>query len=131
MRPDRVTKQAGFSLVEALVAMAILSISISGTVVTISNGQARLADVEHEQIARNTLHYRFELGQVGEGHLQLGPTDIDAVWSVERVPLRDGQLAGVYVQWETVHGQIVWLYRGRERRIELERVDMVAMTASP
>ena len=47
---DTKDTEAGFTLVEALVSMVILSMAVVGATTTLSNGHARLASIELEEV---------------------------------------------------------------------------------
>jgi prepilin-type N-terminal cleavage/methylation domain-containing protein len=125
---DKPDKEAGFTLVEALVSLAILSIAVVGATGTVSNGHARLASIEREEAALAQLRYRFDEGVEGEGQVRLGPSGINASWSVTRSEAHRGQLAGVETSWVNIRAEIVWPNAGRERQLVLERTEMVART---
>tara|TARA_B100000508_G_scaffold60333_1_gene47211 strand:- start:244927 stop:245319 length:393 start_codon:yes stop_codon:yes gene_type:complete len=123
--------EEGFSLIEALVAVTILSLAVAGASSAVTNGLSRQTQIKQEAAALSVLRHRFELGMVAEGREPLEPFDIEAVWRVRREEVGPGQLAGVEVKWVDITAEIVWFWQGQERRIVLDRTDVVPMTALP
>lgn len=116
------TAQSGYGLVEVLVALVVLALAVAGTVVVVSNSLNRQAAGRLHAAALEEASYRLEIGAAGTGEASLSAQGVQAHWVVSRREIRSGQLGGVDVLWFETRSEVTWVWRGRERRVELERV---------
>lgn len=128
MRQRRAEK--GFSLIEALVAMLVISIAVAGAVRIVSDANIRAASEAQRLEAWNELRYRVRMAAPSEGQLTLSPSSARAQWRVSRELAHSGHLAGVPVEWLSIRGEIRWTWRGEERFLEYEEIRMSAASHS-
>lgn len=123
---------AGFSLIEALVALAILAISVSGGIAVIANAMSRQAGLEQRHAAQVLAASVLEFdGVAPSGSRPSGGTGPEFRWQVTETDLAVERLADAPVRWVQLEVVVIWRWRGTTHRIELRRVDMRPIEASP
>lgn len=120
----------GFTLIEVLVAMLILSIAVVGTTRIVTDANVRAAGEAQRLEAWNELRYRVRLAQAESGRVSLEQGQAMADWNVTRDIVERGDLAGVAVAWVAVRGEIRWRWRGEDRFLEHEEIRMIAASRS-
>lgn len=130
MSAYRENRDAGFALVEVLVALTILALAAAGAMGVISNALSRQEAIRLQSVMLTELGYRLDLGREGQGELVDEKTGRRGAWSVDRELVRTGQLAGVEVRWERVDATIIWHARGADMQQTLSRVEIIPSAAS-
>ncbi|WP_339748996.1 prepilin-type N-terminal cleavage/methylation domain-containing protein [uncultured Maricaulis sp.] len=117
-------RTSGFTLLEALVALMIFALASVGVTVVLANALSQQAMLDQDASAWAVLVYHSEQGETASGRAKLDGGEVEASWRVRREPLYDGELAGVAVTWVSVSSEVVWIWKGRENRRTLGRVEI-------
>lgn len=115
----------GASLVEALAALAVLSLAVAGAGGSLRASLAALGEARLEAGAASALRALLEAGESGEGALVL-PGGAEASWRVSEETLGAGGLAGVRVRYVRREASLEWTGRTGARRLAAARVRAVA-----
>lgn len=123
--------QAGYSLIEVLVALTMIGLASAGGATAVSNALAAAGERRIESAALRQLHVLVARGRAGEGQVALDPEREPAHWTVRVETVHTGAIGGVDARWVNVLGEISWRQRGRERALRLSRMWIVPSTDSP
>lgn len=125
-KPDiRWTSRRGTTLIEALVALAIITLAIAGASAAIAQSFSALEVARNEARARTELALRLDIGAPGSG-----PLDDEvlrgAEWAVTRQTMARAQLGGTLARWDRIEAIITWQRAGETRTLSAARVEIVA-----
>lgn len=129
-RPERCS-ETGFTLVEALVALAILAIAAAGGIAVINQAVGQQSRImERQEAARLARSLLAEVPEVMEGTVQLRQNGPRAVWQIEETVLHSGALGGVELDWARLDVTITWDSNGVENQVDHSAVILRPRQAS-
>ncbi len=124
--------EGGFTLVEALIALAVLAIAVSGGIAVINHAlsqQARIMEnSQAERLARNLL---VEPPADKTGQFQLRTNGPVARWELTETIIQSGPLGGVELDWVRYDLDVVWQSGDRTQDIHIQRIALRPSPASP
>ena len=120
-RLDRMTSRRGATLIEVLVALAVVALAIAGTSQLLRTSLWSIEDARAEAAALRELNYRLDLAEAGQGSADL-PSGQPLDWTVRQEAVASRTVAGTEMRWMRLSGEVRWVSRGRERRMTSERL---------
>lgn len=121
--------RSGTTLVEALVALTVIALAVSGAGAGVRMGLNFVSSARLEAAAIRELDTRLAHGIPGEGTIDRGGQEI-GTWQVERATLDRGLLTGAPVRWEEVTVTVNWRDRDRVRSLSARRVILLPEAGS-
>ena len=122
--------EAGFGLVEVLVATLVLALAVMGATQAYSSALDRQARDQRETQLLSQLNYHFLRGEVAAGEFDVDGIAEPVSWTVAVSTIDRGSLAGVGVELVKIEAQARWQESGRPRERVLVREDVRASAAS-
>lgn len=122
--------EAGFGLVEVLVATLVLALAVIGATQAFSSALDRQARDQRETRLLSQLNYHFLRGEAAAGAFDIDGITEPVRWTVTVSIVDHGSLAGVSVELVRIEAQARWQEAGRPREQMLTREDVRASGAS-
>ena len=122
--PILLGNRRGTTLIEALVAVAILALAIGGASLIIAQSYDALGMARDEARARDELALRLADGMEGDGTIDW-PGVSEARWMVTRSDIARSTLAGTQARWERLEATIAWQREAETFTLRAERITIV------